>query len=122
MEDVEDRAQALTPAPLPSSPMSNSVNSFFENAAQQPELDQKIAAILTSSALSPADQAEALATLARASGSELTAADFRAAQSEISEEELAEVAGGRTSGHSTRYWETVQNPDGSYSLVRKPKT
>jgi hypothetical protein len=95
--------------------MSNSANSFFENAAQQPEFDQKIAAILTDSALSPADQAEELAKLARAHGSELTAADFRAAQSEISEDELADVAGGRNGGFSDKYWEKREEPDGSFT-------
>jgi len=101
--------------------MSSSVNSFFEQANQQPELAKQIAVVLNLTGQSPAEEAEALATLARASGSELTAADFRAAQGEISEEALADVAGG-TGGHSTRYWETVQNPDGSYSLVRKPRS
>lgn len=81
---------------------------------QQPELAKQIAEVLNRTGQSPAEEAGALATLARASGSELAAADFLAAQVEISEEDLAGVAG----GFLIKSWESVKQEDGTYKRMQ----
>jgi len=91
--------------------MNHTVKSFLKYTAEHPELRQQVGDIYRRSAQTVAEE---LSALARAAGSELAAADFLAAQAEISEENLAGVAG----GFLIKSWESVKQEDGTYKRMQ----
>lgn len=91
--------------------MKTSAQQFQEKLETSPELQAKVVAIYERSAQLLADE---LAALAQSQGIDLSSADFVTSQTEISDEQLSDVA----AGFSITIPRKVTQEDGTTKVVR----
>jgi len=105
--------------------MNTTRDAFFQKLEENPELQKKVENIQQPSIEAAA---EAIATIARGSGFDLTARDFLPQPGELAENELAEIAGGAAgdfqileSYNSKWKWKATENEAGKLKWEKIPR-